>query len=196
MKLKESKKVVIVGGGGSAEQFLQLSLLPKEKNPLFGAEVWAINFVGHTIKCDKIVAMDYITRDNWPLHMLVELHKTQLPIISCAKPKDIALNVMEYPLKEVTEFFGGFQYFNTSVAYAVALAIFLGAEDIGLYGIDFTWPGEKNKAEEGRSCVEFWLGIAIERGIVISIPGTSTLLDTYNTRELYGYQHLKERKGE
>lgn len=191
-----TKKIVIVGGGGSAEQFLQLSLLSEKENLLFGAEVWAINFVGCTLKCDKIIAMDYmeITRGAWPPHMKQYLERTQIPVISCAKVAGI--NIEEYPIKEVIEFFTGLSYFNTSVAYAVALAIYQGATDIGLYGIDFTWPGVINKEEAGRSCVEFWLGIAVQAGVKIHVAGTSTLLDTVSGRRLYGYADYLEKEKE
>lgn len=189
---KENKKIVILGGGGSLEQFIQLQLLPKGQSPIHDAEVWAINFVGLTIRCDKIIAMDYITKDCWSEDKLKFLQDTQLPVISCHVSEGI--NVIEYPIKEVTSYFNGLSYFNTTVAYAIALAIYQGATVIGLYGIDFTWPGEKNLSEAGRGCAEFWLGIAMERGISIQLPGNTTLLDTYNGRRPYGYADYEEMK--
>lgn len=185
-----SEKIVILGGGGSLEQWLQLQLLPREQNHLYDAEVWAINFVGLTVKCDRIIAMDPIDKWKegeweWPRHQREELARSKIPVTSSMKVEGI--DVTEYPLKEVTEFFNGFQYFNTTVAYAVALAIYEGATHIGFYGIDFTWPGEKNLAEEGRACVEFWIRDAMNRGINIHLAGNTTLLDQYKGRKLYGY---------
>jgi hypothetical protein len=54
--------------------------------------------------------------------------------------------------------------------------------------MDFTYPGAHD-AEKGRACVEFWLGVAAERGIKLVVPKTTTLLDALNTQaeRFYGY---------
>jgi len=54
--------------------------------------------------------------------------------------------------------------------------------------MDFTYPNAHH-AEKGRACVEFWLGIASARGIQISIPRHSSLMDGCHTQQerLYGY---------
>ena len=72
--------------------------------------------------------------------------------------------------------------------YAVAYAIWLGVKKITLFGCDFTYPNAHD-AEKGRACVEFWLGIATERGIEISVPKTTSLLDAMYTQaaRFYGY---------
>lgn len=184
-----AEKIVIVGSGASAEQWLQMQLAPKEENSLHNAEVWTINFMGLVMKCDKIVGMDYIP-PNWNEDRLNDLIELGIPIISCKEVEGV--NVELYPLKEVIASFGGFSYFNTSVAYAIALAIYRGAKVIGLYGIDFTWPTEAGKVEYGRGCVEFWLGVAVSRGIGIIIPKTSTLMDVNRSGYLYGYSELEE----
>ena len=61
-------------------------------------------------------------------------------------------------------------------------------EKISVFGMDFTYP-DAHDAEKGRGCVEFWLGTAAARGIKITLPKTTTLMDAMNTRaaRLYGY---------
>ena len=48
-------------------------------------------------------------------------------------------------------------------------------------------------AEAGRGCCEFWLAIAISKGIKINIAHNSSLLDTNvkQDQKLYGYHRLR-----
>ena len=75
---------------------------------------------------------------------------------------------------------------------SVALAIYEGWEEISLYGMDYTWPNSE-LAEEGRGCVEYWLGQAMARGIAICIGSSSTLMSIYKEpqKRLYGYDSRK-----
>jgi hypothetical protein len=49
-------------------------------------------------------------------------------------------------------------------------------------------------AESGRACVEFWLAIAVSKGIKIEVAHNSTLLDTNvpDNEKLYGYHRLDD----
>jgi hypothetical protein len=46
-----------------------------------------------------------------------------------------------------------------------------------------------HNAEKGRACCEFWLGIATARGIEVTVPETTSLLDAVESEamRLYGY---------
>lgn len=46
---------------------------------------------------------------------------------------------------------------------------------------------EIGKTEDGRACTEFWLGVAMSRGIVIEMSNSTTLMDSHKPRTLYGY---------
>lgn len=102
-----------------------------------------------------------------------------------------------YPHEQIIAEFG--KYFTSSIAYQIALAIYQGAEEIGLWGIDMM--GEEEYAYQ-RPCVEFYLGIAIARKIKITIAEQSPILrcthlygeDTAQVREFEGrYSELKQR---
>jgi hypothetical protein len=92
---------------------------------------------------------------------------------------------------------GGAPYFNSTAAYAVAYAIHNGVQRISLFGLDYTLPNSHH-AEQGRACVEFWLGIAAARGIAITVPDTTSLMDGCSSERdrLYGYDcvevHLRD----
>ena len=49
-------------------------------------------------------------------------------------------------------------------------------------------------AEAGRACTEFWISVAIHRGMQIEVAHRSNLLDTNvpNEEKLYGYHRLDD----
>jgi hypothetical protein len=95
--------------------------------------------------------------------------------------------LIPYPLADVMNSLGRMAYFNSTAAYAVALAVHLGVKKLYVFGCDFTYPNVK-QAEQGRACVEFYLGMGRARGMVIGLPNTS-LMDgiATNKERLYGY---------
>jgi hypothetical protein len=111
------------------------------------------------------------------------------PIITSREHPDYP-GLVAFPLEEVVNSLGQ-AYFNSTAAYAVAYAIHLGVKHISIFGCDYTYP-DAHDAEKGRGCLEFWLGIASARGIKLSVPKTSTLLDGIYTQQehFYGYDTL------
>lgn len=127
------------------------------------------------------------------------------PIYMQSRYSDIPSSV-PFPLKEVGEgVFKGFprarwsdqkDWYNSSPAYMLALAIHEGAECIGLYGIDVL---DDSEFSYESPCLEYLIGLAVGRGIDVIIPegptalgkfrGTGiklgTMEPTYNGR--YGY---------
>jgi hypothetical protein len=100
----------------------------------------------------------------------------------------------EFPLQSVINKLGR-AYFNGTAAYAVAYAIYLGVEEISLWGLDFTYPNA-HKSEKGRACVEFWLGYAAKSGIQIRLPPQTSLMDSFEDSVsdealLYGYDTVR-----
>jgi hypothetical protein len=97
-----------------------------------------------------------------------------------------------YPLEEVVKELN-ICYFNNTVPYAIAYAIWVGAKHLSLYGLDFTYKNV-SIAEAGRACTEFWCAIATTRGIKIEVAHNSGLLDTNvpDNEKLYGYHRLDD----
>ncbi len=98
-----------------------------------------------------------------------------------------------YPLEDVVSDLK-FCYFNNTVAYAVAFAIYSKVAKISFYGIDFNYRQNVSFAEAGRACVEFWCAIAVTKGIAIEVARNSALLDTSvpENEKLYGYHRLDD----
>lgn len=66
-------------------------------------------------------------------------------------------------------------YFTSSIAFMLALAIWEGFEVIDIYGVDLT-VGEEYDYQ--KPCAEFWIGLAMGKGIEVGIPKGSALLHT------------------
>lgn len=77
-------------------------------------------------------------------------------------------------------------YFTCTFAYQIALAMALGFDEIGLYGINLT-NGREGVVE--RACVEYWLGKAEGVGLTVTLPPGHVLLD-HPSR--YGYDYQRE----
>jgi len=190
--------VAIIGLGHSMAEYTKIAkgLGGRHK---YCDETWAINALGSIIQCDKIFHMDDVRIQEIRAKALPEsntavmlewMKTTEIPVMTSRPHKDYPATVA-FPLAEVlTEFDSG--YFNSTVAYAVAYAIWIGVKKISLFGVDFTYP-DAHQAEKGRACVEYWLGMAAARGIRVVVPKASTLLDALHTQaeRFYGYDTLE-----
>lgn len=189
------KHVAIVAMGSSAASFLALAASQGGIHTI-ADEVWTINATASVLHHDRAFVMDdvkhTITREASEGFKVAQGILHWLPnhpgpvYTSTAYPEWPAL--VEFPIRDVLQSIGGHPYLNTSVAHAVAFAMHLGVQRLSLYGCDFTYPN-LHASEAGRGCVEFLLGIATGRGMEISLPDTTTLMDAHvpDDRRLYGY---------
>lgn len=185
------ESVAILGLGPSLNEFVELS---KRLGGRHVEEVWGINSLGDVFNCDRIFHMDDVRiqeiraaerPDSNIAKMLNWMRRHPGPIYTSRVHPDYP-GLVPFPLQEVCGRFNQ-AYFNSTAAYAVAYAVFLGVKRLEVYGNDFTYPNAHH-AEKGRACVEFWLGIAVSLGIDVKVPHTSSLLDACAAHErLYGY---------
>ena len=192
--MKKIKSVAIVALGNSCAEYL----MAKIRSESFD-ETWAINSMSSAIFHDKVFMMDPPSRfldgefagkqTNSMKDRL--LKKLDIPIYSCVLDKRCP-DVVEYPLQKVLEK-TKYAYLNNTVAYSLAYAIAFDVKELHLYGIEFS---HKNVhfAESGRGCCEFWLAVAISKGIKVNIASSSSLLDTNvpDAEKLYGYHRLPD----
>lgn len=186
--------VAILGLGPSVKEYQNLTKRFGGRKA-YCDETWSINALGDVFVCDRIFHMDDVRiqqiraeakPDSNIARMLDWLRTTSIPVVTSIKHPDYPASE-EFPLAEVlTEFPLG--YFNSTAAYAIAYALWVGATKISCFGMDFTYPNVHD-AEKGRACVEFWLGIAAARGVEIAIPRCSTLMDALlpHDKRFYGY---------
>lgn len=190
----ENKSIAIVGLGNSFSEYI----LAKIRSEKFD-EVWAINAMSGVIYHDKCFMMDPPSRfldtpnAGKQTNIMADRLKTRInvPIFSCTLDERCP-DVVKYPLQEVLQK-TKYAYLNNTVAYALAYAVAEEVSDLHLYGIDFTHKAV-NFAEAGRACCEFWLAIAVSKGIKLHIANSSSLLDTNvsEDQKLYGYHRLDD----
>ena len=183
--------VAILGLGPSVTQWLEIA---KRHGARHADEVWGINALGDVLHCDRVFHMDdvrvqearaAIRPESNSATMVRRLRKHPGPIYTSRAHPDYP-GLVEFPLAAVVDEFKH-AYFNSTAAYAVAYAVFIGVKKLSIYGFDFTYPNAHH-AEKGRACVEFWLGIAVSRGIDLCIPHVSSLMDACEPAgRLYGY---------
>lgn len=189
--------VVILGLGPSVDEYTNIVKRAGHRKA-FADETWTINMLGNVFDCDLCFHMDDVRiqeiranarPDSNIANMLAWLKESKVPVMTSRSHEDYPA-LIDFPIEEVMQELR-YDYFNSTAAYAVAYAIYLGVKKITLFGCDYTYPGAHD-AEKGRACVEFWLGMAAQRGIKISVPKKSTLMDAiYQQKDrLYGYDTL------
>lgn len=107
------------------------------------------------------------------------LKSTTIPVLMQDHYEDVPASV-KFPLEEIrNEFKGAPQYFTSSVAYALAYAIYKKYKRIELYGVEMETNTEYAHQRPG---VAYWCGIAIGRGIEIDFHSKN-----FFQSPLYGY---------
>lgn len=97
-------------------------------------------------------------------------------------------NSLEYPLAEVIATFQS-NYFTSTPAYMIPLALLTGAKKISLFGVDFDYADPRGAYEAGKPCVEYWIGRAQNGGVHVHLPAKTNLMSTMTMQKkgLYGY---------
>ena len=137
-KLK-GKSIALVGLGQTFSDYVNAKINSHEFD-----EVWGINSIGAIFHVDRTFMMDPVSRfidtENAGSQTGVArefLAKNAAPIYSCIEHKDYP-SIELYPLEKVVKD-TGICYFNNTVAYAIAYAVWKKVKKICLYGIDFTY---------------------------------------------------------
>jgi len=178
----KGKHIALLGMGPSVDAFVD------HTKRMGGAsaycdEVWGVNGIGDVIRCVRVFHMDDIRvqiaraearpRSNIA-NMVRWMRKHPGPIYSCHTSQDFP-GIVRFPIEDVVKETGE-AYFNSTVAYAAALAIYAGVSRLSVFGCDYSYE-HSHHAERGRACLEYWLAIAKHRGIRLSIPAQTSLLD-------------------
>ena len=192
----EGKKVAIIGLGAS-----QIDYVIGRENSAVWDEVWCINSSISVFKCDRVFMMDPASRyldtedagnQTDVMRRLLPDFDPAIPIYSCELDERVPA-VVEYPINDVI----GDQkcaYMNTTVAYAIAFALYNKVGHIDLYGMDCSYKHNLHFAEAGRACVEFWVSRCISNGVSVGCSPRSALLDSNVEphERLYGYHRLDD----
>lgn len=184
--------VAIVGLGPSLDTYVDLCRRLGGRKRL-ADETWGVNALGDVIACDRVFHMDSVRIQevraaacpDSNIGVMLDWMKRHPGPIYSSDPHPDYPGIVEFPLEAVINDLGE-AYFNSTIAYAVAYAIHIGVKEMQLYGVDYSY-ANSHHAEKGRACVEFWLGVAMERGIKVAIAEASALMDMCDGKPLYGY---------
>ncbi len=199
MQVPPPAHVAIVGLGPSCATFFEITRRLGGVSA-YCDEVWGINAIGDVMRCHRIFHMDDLRiqearakeKPDSNIAAMVNWLKTHPGPVYTSVVREGYPGLVPFPLEEVLnrtgEHNGGAPYFNSTAAYAIAYAVHLGVPRLSLFGLDYTLPNAHH-AEQGRACCEFWLGIGTSRGMEITIPETSSLMDAcaLDRDRLYGY---------
>lgn len=193
------RHVALIGLGPSAESYVDLTKRLGGRKA-YCDEVWCINGMGDVLACDRVIHMDDLRIQEARAaaaphsniaHMIAWMRTTATPIITSTAYADYPASV-EFPVQAFIDANIAPLYANSTAAWAVMLAVLEGFDKISIFGFDFTYPNSHH-AEKGRACVEFWLGVAAARGILVLTPHDTTLFDSVEGRPIYGYGALGAR---
>lgn len=130
---------------------------------------WGVAWDGRWAELDR--AFEMHQPQDWPAYAPAgyEERLKECPVLYMQEP--YVPNATAYPFDDVAKTCGA--YWESSVAYAMALAIHEGAEEIALFGVDM-------KAEEEygyqKPNMEYLIGLAIGKGIKVHVLEDCPLL--------------------
>lgn len=197
------QSVAIVAMGVSCHTYLSVVSQAGDRRRLTD-ETWVINAMGGVLAHDRVFHMDDMRLQEMRAAAnpksnvagLANWLRTHPGPIYTSRAYPEFPGAVEFPLAEVMTK-TGHGYFNNTVAYALAYALYLkltegGPRHLELYGIDFSYPNG-HKREKGRACVEFWLGLCSAHGMNFVIAQDSTLMDACvpEAEKVYGYDGYK-----
>lgn len=194
------KRIAIVALGQSSQGFMRRQMSDVGvKHPY--DEVWTLNRGMQGFHHDKLFVMDDL---KW-----IEKHRSKAyadflkkhdkPIITSTVYGDFPTAV-PYPLKEVIEFHEDDIFAVNTVSYMVAYALYIGVEELHLFGADFIYKNGVT-VEEGGLAVAYMLGRCRMYGCTHVLTNETTMLyankcmqraDGSIGREPYGWHRLAE----
>ena len=117
----------------------------------------------------------------WHAQRAFEIHPIDL-VMQCRKPDypEVLQEIWDqgiplyfqsnYPLKEISSLVG--DYFGSSPAYLIAMAIYEGVDHIGIWGLDLS----EDIYDHQRPNIEYLIGFARGKGITVEVHEMSKLL--------------------
>lgn len=177
----ERPKICIYGAGRGREE------APLE-DPTW--TVWALNLVPPMDQHGRLRADVW-----WDIHQRVAQTEDDLkwmaecpfPIYVTPDCEDISPRAIAYPLAQVEAIFRA-TYWACTFSYQIALAICMGADEIGLYGVELPWGTMRERTVEWAN-VAYWIGQAEARGVTVRRPAGTMLANHFGR---YGFEYTKE----
>jgi len=180
--VKDLGNIYILGRGAS---LVRCSVAKPENS-----EYWGCNNVYRARDVDRLFVMNdlFATQFNRDKDLIKTVNEKDFPVYTLGK-YDVLRNNVAYPMKEVIDEFGK-AYFLNNTCYMVALAIMQKPKNLTFFGVDLTFGNKSEYFREAKACLEFWLGVAVGRGIIIHLAQESTLLRRINRTKFYWWKEI------
>lgn len=142
-------------------------------------ETWGIGWDPWAPRYDRLFEIH--DRKLWEkrVNFVDRLNEIDLPVYMQKRHPEIPKSA-EYPLSQVIGEVG--DYFGSSISYLLALAIYEGVDEIGIWGVDL----RDEAYEHQRHNLEYLIGFARGRGIHVSVAEGSVLLENRMTHHFQG----------
>jgi len=178
--VKDLSNIYILGRGVS------LIRCPVEKPE--NSEYWGCNNVYRAREVDRLFVMHdlYATQFRRDKDLIETVNKKDFPVYTLGK-YDVLKNNVQYPMEEVLKEFEQ-SYFLNNTCYMIALAILQNPKNMTFYGVDLTFGNKSEYFRDAKACVEFWLGVATGRGIMVHLAAESTLLKRVGRSRFYWWK--------
>jgi hypothetical protein len=148
----------------------------------FEYEIWGLNqLYRHLPRADRW----FDIHENWDEHVIegtdhaAWIKNSEIPVYMKDFLPD-APQSLRFPIEHTMRYFSqdilgkaDFDYYTSTIAYMLALAIYEKFETIAIYGVDLVIGTEYFHQ---KACVEYYLGVAAGKGIQIIVPEESALL--------------------
>lgn len=146
-------------------------------------EVWGLNRIVEHRPVRLIFSMHPL--DYWlvdtpnGMEIVDKINELEIPVLTVEKEDRWKRSAL-YPLEKMLS-----RYFTNSFAYMIAYALYKKYKKIDLYGCPLAM---KEEYREQRPCIEFWLGMAVGKGVEVTLHGESMLFNSGLHAGLYGYE--------
>jgi len=149
-------------------------------------EIWGVNELYMAPEVKRIDVLFELHDYNWIIEgkrhkeHIEWLRKATIPVWMQKHYDDIPQSV-PFPKQQIIDKFET-NYFTNTISWEIALAMLIGVEEIGLWGVDMATDIEYASQ---RPSVEYFVGLARGAGIKVYIPPESDLL---KNAYLYGFE--------
>lgn len=198
--MSRPKKVAIVALGPSAQSFMRRNMSDMGVKQPFD-EVWTLNRGLVGFHHDKLFVMDDLRWiEKYRSKAYAEfLKRHDKPVITSTAYPEFPTAV-PFPLKEVIDFHDDDIFAVNTVSYMVAYALYIGVQELHIYGADFVYRNGVT-VEEGGLAVAYMLGRCKMHGCVHVLTNETTMLyanqvvarqDGSIGRNPYGWHRIAE----
>lgn len=192
--VKDLDNIFILGRGQSLKRCPPKKPEKDNSGKEVKIEYWGCNNIYKAREVDRLFIMHdiFATQFNRNKDLVKNINEKDFPVYTLGSYKELKNNI-QYPMEKVVQEFN-VAFFVDTTSYMLALAIMQRPKNISLFGVDMYFGTGTGYMRNDKGCIEFWLGMATGRKILIHITKESTLLRRRISSNFYGMKMVKDKK--